>query len=310
MCKLMWLSSLRGLLVFLVFFSHQTYLDINNNLLFIIGRVGVAGFFLISGYLVVESLKRRNNKQFCLNRFFRIYPIFWILLTITFVLCWPNFSIFDYIANFTLFNEFVGVECIIGASWMLPIMILFFIFAAIQKRYKNMSIFFYTCSICAIIVGGIRMLTGKPFPTAIFLLIMVGALGYIHKTENSINRRILIKLLIFEFSLIIASIMSYGFKTLYYFIAYNIGFLLFYLFEKNNIYNTMLDKLGKLGFTFFLGADIPLQLIGLFLDVANWNPCCLFFIKFLFALIFAWIITNFVEDPMLRKGKQLEFLLA
>ena len=44
-----WISSLRGLLVFLVFFSHLTILPIHKDLMFIIGRVGVAGFFLISG---------------------------------------------------------------------------------------------------------------------------------------------------------------------------------------------------------------------------------------------------------------------
>lgn len=74
-----WLASLRGLMVFLVFFSHLTELPIDKDILFVFGRIGVAGFFLMSGFLAVRSVESRSLKQFAFNRFMRLYPIFWIL---------------------------------------------------------------------------------------------------------------------------------------------------------------------------------------------------------------------------------------
>jgi peptidoglycan/LPS O-acetylase OafA/YrhL len=57
--KIEWLASLRGLLVLLFFVSHLPLLvDFSPNLAFIIGRIGVVGFFLIAGYLVVSSISR------------------------------------------------------------------------------------------------------------------------------------------------------------------------------------------------------------------------------------------------------------
>lgn len=82
---LVWLSSLRGLLVLLVFLSHQTILPLTRDLLFCLGKIGVAGFFIMSGYLVKASIERRNLKQFALNRFLRLYPVYWVLLIMKFI---------------------------------------------------------------------------------------------------------------------------------------------------------------------------------------------------------------------------------
>ena len=81
--QIQWISSLRGLLVLLVFISHLELSFISKDVLFVIGRIGVVGFFLISGYLALTSVQKRTTKQFYFNRFLRIYPMFWILLLIT-----------------------------------------------------------------------------------------------------------------------------------------------------------------------------------------------------------------------------------
>ena len=61
-----------------------------------------------------------------------------------------------------------------------------------------------------------------------------------------------------QVTLIIASALSYGEKVYWYFIAYNLGFAAFFLFERYNVGIKAFDKLGELGFTFFLGASIPI----------------------------------------------------
>lgn len=130
-----WIASLRGILVFFVFLSHQTRLPVPKDVMFILGRIGVAGFFLISGYLAVMSLQRRSAKQFVLNRFLRLYPIYWLILLLSYLL-FPHCGLKELLWNFTMFEEFVGYETFLGASWMLPIMVMFFLLLTlITKRF-------------------------------------------------------------------------------------------------------------------------------------------------------------------------------
>lgn len=200
-------------------------LPIHKDLMFIIGRIGVAGFFLISGYLAVTSLEKRSVRQFLFNRFLRIYPIYWILLLMTFLLTGGH-PIKELLWNITLFEEFVGYEAMIGSAWMLPIMIIFFTLLLLLKRYKSMTdkLFLVACS-GSIVIGVLRFVTGKPFPTALCLLICVGLIGYMQKqVGNLMNGKLLYRIVLFEVTLVIASALSYGDRVYWYFIAYNLGF--------------------------------------------------------------------------------------
>lgn len=53
--KIEWLASLRGLAAFLVFVSHLNNISVISQVLFIIGRMGVVAFFLITGELDLHS---------------------------------------------------------------------------------------------------------------------------------------------------------------------------------------------------------------------------------------------------------------
>lgn len=133
--QILWISTLRGLAVLLVFISHL-YLIIGSNIGFIIGRIGVVFFFLIAGYLAKISRAKRTAKQYIINRLFRIYPTYWIILLLSCVLSIllvkdNNLSVSSILFNMTLFNEFMGVDCIIGSSWMLPIMVCFYLIIGI-----------------------------------------------------------------------------------------------------------------------------------------------------------------------------------
>lgn len=303
-----WISSLRGLLVFLVFFSHLTVLPIHKDLLFIIGRIGVAGFFLISGFLAVTSLERRNMKQFLLNRFLRIYPIYWILLVMTFFLT-EDHTLKELVCNFTLFEEFVGYDAMIGSSWMLPIMIIFFLMLLLVKKYPNkVDTLFYISCLGSMAIGYLRFFSGKPFPTALCLLICVGLIGFMQKKSGSVfGKRLACKLGLFEVSLVVASALSYEDRVYWYFIAYNLGFLLYFTFQKYNLSFKPFDKLGELGFTFFLGASIPIYCLEYFYpDIMEINCFVFALIQFVLAIVLSYIITRWCEKPLLAWGKRME----
>lgn len=305
-----WIASLRGLLVFLVFFSHLTVLPIPKDLMFIIGRIGVVGFFLISGHLAVSSLEKRNRKAFLLNRFIRLYPIYWVLLLMTFLLSTKH-DFVELVWNFTLFEEFVGYEPMIGASWMLPIMVLFFLLLVPlkNKSFRILSYLFYLTCIGSIALGLLRYTTSKPFPTALCLLICVGLIGYIQKKlcNGQINSNLIRHIIFFEITLIIASSLSYGDKVYWYFIAYNLGFTTYFLFYKYNIKIPVFDKLGELGFTFFLGAGIPIQLIKFFIPNIEQYNCYMFcIVNFILATTFSYIVTKWCEKPLLKWSSSIE----
>ena len=304
--QIRWGSSLRGILVFLVFFSHLIVLPLHKDLLFIIGRIGVAGFFLISGYLAVTSLERRNVKQFLFNRFMRLYPVYWLLLLITFFLT-EGHDAKELFWNMTLFEEFVGYEAMIGASWMLPIMIVFFVLLTVLKRKKSkIKWLYYTHCAGSLAIGTLRYLTGKPFPTALCLLKCVGLIGYMFK-QRGWDKSLIRFIVMFEVTLTIASALSYGEKVYWYFIAYNLGFAALFLFERYNVGIKAFDKLGELGFTFFLGASIPICIIRCIEpDVMNRNCYVFCSIKFVLAVALSYVITRWCEKPLLAWGKRVE----
>lgn len=290
-----------------MFVSHLT-IPLDGDIKFVIGRIGVAGFFLISGWLAVISLAKRSRKQFVFNRFLRIYPIYWLLLLMTWVLT-DDFETTTLIWNFTLFEQFVGKDLMIGASWMLPIMVVFFLLLLFLKSKERWYFFLYLLVCCGSIgIGALRYFTGRPFPTALCLLMCVGLLGYQYrKCDGNLTKELQRYILLFEIVLIIASWLSYGNGVVRYFIAYNLGFLTFYLFKKYDIHLQFFIRLGELGFTFFLGAHIPmLVLCELYPHAGELHWLVIAITQFILAYALSYVITRWCEKPLLMWGKETE----
>ena len=291
---------------------------VTQNLLFTIGRVGVTIFFLITGYLTYTSYKRRTGMQYLVNRLFRMYPEYWALLSVAFIFQIKSVSIPCWVANITLFNEFMGYGNILVASWMMPIQICFFVFIFFVGKYvaksnapKYWILFWGMVSLGA---GYLRYITGKPIPTAFPLLFLVALLGiefFIQENDKIQKMDIMCCLGVFEAVLIVSTKLSYD-NWLYYVIAYNIGIVLFVFMSKQEWKSKLLIKLGEIGFPFFLCFDI------IFSIMSRWELCeenqymspiaCV--IHFVLSLIFAVIVTKWIEKPILRYGKALERKMA
>lgn len=303
--QIQWISSLRGLLVFLVFFSHLEIPIVSKDLLFIIGRIGVVGFFLISGYLAVTSVARRTARQFYLNRFLRIYPMYWFLLVLSFLLAQEH-PMADFLCNMTLFEEFVGYDTMIGSSWMLPIMIIFFLFLPyVSKNKMRMEAAWWIVCIGCLLIAILRYITGKPFPTALCLLMNVGLLGYMDKFAD--KKAVLLKVGIYEIILIVSAYLSYQDRVINYFVAYNLGFATYYLFKHKNLHIKTFDILGEQGFTFFLGAAIPIAVLTKVIPtIADLEWYYHAILQFVLAFVFSYCLTRWCERPLLAWGKRME----
>ena len=100
------------------------------------GNLGVQLFFIISGFVIIQSLHGKTLKQFMQGRLIRLFPLFWILCTVTYILTLviPHAAhvIFpEYLVNMTmltdLFNGKVGGGALVDASyWTLTVELIFY----------------------------------------------------------------------------------------------------------------------------------------------------------------------------------------
>jgi len=104
-------------------------------------NLGVPLFFIISGFVITESIKFQSIKNFAIGRFIRLYPLFWIICTVTFIftLLMPNgnpVSFSEYLISMTMLGEklanALGYLRIVDASyWSLVVELIFYIAIAI-----------------------------------------------------------------------------------------------------------------------------------------------------------------------------------
>ncbi len=104
------------------------------------GALGVAMFFLISGFVIPLSLERYGGRSFVITRFFRLYPAYFVALIVTsgvlglsshvFAAPWP-FSLWDIGANVAIMPDVFGTQAIVGTVWTLLIEIKFYILVGV-----------------------------------------------------------------------------------------------------------------------------------------------------------------------------------
>jgi peptidoglycan/LPS O-acetylase OafA/YrhL len=98
------------------------------------GYLGVDLFFIISGFVITLSIKHNSISKFIISRISRLYPIYWISISLTFlVIIWFGFprydaEIYQFIANLTMFHNYLEIENIDGVYWTLFIEMKFYIF--------------------------------------------------------------------------------------------------------------------------------------------------------------------------------------
>lgn len=127
-----WIATLRGTAVLLVFASHQYWGIDCDGLYEVLGRSGVAIFLIIAGYFSCISVRSKTTGQYIWNRFLRLYPVYWLLMTMSFFLI-GSYSLTDYFFNLTLFQEYLGAPHILPHSWMLSVLIFLYVMVLFAK---------------------------------------------------------------------------------------------------------------------------------------------------------------------------------
>lgn len=101
------------------------------------GRIGVVAFFCISGFVIPSSLRGGRLRAiggFAINRFFRLYPIYWITIAIGAYSLWVvsgrQVPASTLIANIAMAASFVDEPHIMGLFWTLEIELVFYLATA------------------------------------------------------------------------------------------------------------------------------------------------------------------------------------
>ncbi len=140
------LDALRGLAALLVVFFHYTIGRDEANLGFKLGTTGVDLFFIISGFVILLSLKHIEKPgHFIINRISRLYPTYWASVTVTFILVLissiytandTELSLVQYLGNMTMFQFYLKIPNLDGPYWTMIIEMLFYIFMILLFHIK------------------------------------------------------------------------------------------------------------------------------------------------------------------------------
>lgn len=192
------LDALRLLLAFLVFLAHWNGLASVDSDIFIFHLSGLAVdmFFVVSGFLIFWSFDTDNNlKRFYIKRFFRIFPLYAILIVLQsiFFITFSDGSaseVIKYIGFNLLFLNFLApsvgsvfsefqVDAINGSLWTLKNEVAFyilvpFIYAAYKRFGSVVLAFLYVFSVIYMLIvdylGFDRLLVQFPAQLRLFII--------------------------------------------------------------------------------------------------------------------------------------------
>lgn len=100
------------------------------------GRLGVQLFFMISGFVIFATTSRYPRPgRFALARAIRLYPTYWVCVTLTVVITWKIDELSQRwpvnLANYTMLQDFLRIRNIDGAYWSLACELVFYALIAL-----------------------------------------------------------------------------------------------------------------------------------------------------------------------------------
>ncbi len=209
------LDVLRGLAAFYVVLSHYTSYCLRKfgDTPFYVpretGEYAVWLFFMISGFVIYFTTERSNNwRDFVVSRFTRLYPSYWITLTIAVAGVVLVFRIepmwwSSYLVNMTMFQEFVGFSNADEVYWSLSVELAFYLIIGILFRagwLKNifavalvwLAICWFGTLFAQYIPEFIRFILNRYFIIMFAPFFLLGIMLYLSRTQGNTGQRMFI----------------------------------------------------------------------------------------------------------------------
>lgn len=300
------------------------------------GSSGVKLFFIISAFTIFLSLNNRKEKSFkgyFTRRFFRIAPLFYIILLINFILLnskdYHNLiAKLFFIDNFYLNwvnNQIIGVEWTIGVE-MIFYIIASFLFLKI-KNLKDALVFVFVTFLIPLFINIYHIYPDSPEwqlyrAFSILSHLYIFAFGicifFLYKKYELIQekRRIMISNICLIILMTVILFDYFGiedkYRIIHIFYSMNLQFLLYFgllffasikSFLRNLWVNIFTVYIGKISYSVYL---THLMINTIILSIfTNMNPWYLVFISFITILTISSLTYYFIEKPFIKKGNNL-----
>lgn len=334
--RLDYLDSARGIAAILVLIFHSVLIFGKGDSLitelntifretFDLGKIAVIIFFILSGVVIPFSFsgaKKDGTKKFIISRFFRLYPVYWLSVILGFLI-FGGFTFKEFIINFTMLQQFIGVKNIIGLYWTLQIELVFYFLALLVFLWRDLKDvkFLYSVSIgflilaciMSIIRGQLEMKLPLALPLALSLMFFGSFYRYQLFGGNSLAKKLFVRYLVC-FIILIPIIAKSGYDIDFgydeswskYLITYYSGLFLFLGIVYLKYSNPVIEYLGRISYSVYLFHPIFIYIIetsSIFKGFSSWVNIILVLI---FTIVFSHFTFSFIEKPCISLGRVIK----
>jgi peptidoglycan/LPS O-acetylase OafA/YrhL len=325
------LDALRGICAILVVLAHTlprqwfgmglvsahpfVYLDL--------GRIGVAAFFLISGYVIPFSIPNGESsaQKFWISRFFRLWPAYWVAMLFYLLTAPHQASRLTVAANLTMMQRFVGLNDLETSFWTLQVELIFYflitlmLLSGMVRNTQSYRTLLYAMIGLSVALAPVRLLIHKNLPLLLPMgLALMFLSGYIRQCRLIGRAFPWATVAQYMVSLIAVCLLGYGSKLkqtddpFRLIIAYTFGLMLFLVFERMQDAHSLAVSLGAISYSIYLLHPAVIALASRFLPARNPGEDALAIM--LMTIIVAWIVFRLVELPGQRLGKAIAARVA
>lgn len=301
------------------------------------GRFGVVLFFLISGFIIPNSLKPSSSlKKFFISRIFRLYPAYWLALAVLFISAPyleqppPVYSQAQLLANITMAPKIFGNTEMSGIFWTLFIELLFYSCCAVLFIFNWLD----KSPVIALVAIGLNLTTplaivlntffhvGAPVQFILFQLSFLFAGNLLRlaftKKDKVAGYSVAIFFLLALLTIPITSGIFFpvpeaiekGFvmhtsKAVVYAYFFALGLFVFSLYFKS-FNNRFMMELGKVSYSLYL---LHMQSFVLITKIILPTTISNFFFYLLASALLAYTIAklmfNYIESPAIALGRKI-----
>lgn len=327
MKKIYGLNYIRGICAMLVVLYHYTtrYLDVvlemgaeQNHIGLWWGCWAVSAFFILSGFLTVANVDETlTPAKFAFKRISRLYPAYWIAIIITTLVTYCvnsdlKVGLIPTFINFTMLQDFLGVESVDGAYWTLRVELWFYIIVALtlflrKRNYNVLS----TLWLAAVLI--VRLLS-KDILAGTILLKIVRAVfmvdwAHVFIMGISLNQILKNKKAVLPYiNLAVCMVIEYNMQSIGRFLFVTAILLLCFLFAETKLrfkYDKPLNFLAEISFPLYLVH----QKVGYIIIQAFESRWFGTITATVVSIIVAYLIHRYIEKPtgILMKKKFKKF---